>query len=566
MLCSMHLTHPFVRIHRAGALALVALVSVALPGGASVTLDRDALSRSLAASPLTEEQKVLHVLNRLGYGPRPGDVEKVRALGLAEYIARQLDPERIDDSALSARLERLATTRMSSRELGEIYSRAVAARKKRARENPDAAAKPKPDPAMRSDMEGQRKIGLELGQAKILGATYSERQLKEVMADFWFNHFNVFMGKGADRVLTTEYDRDVIRANALGTFPDLLAATAKSPAMLFYLDNWMSVDPNAKLPERGNLRRARGKGKAPVAAAAPPKAGKRARGLNENYARELMELHTLGVDGGYTQKDVTEVARCFTGWSLRNPRGGGGFQFVPFLHDNGEKTVLGKKIPAGGGMRDGEMVLEMLANHPSTARFISTKLCRRFVSDDPPQALVARCADTYLKSKGDIRQVLAAIFTSREFYSQSAYRAKIKKPFELVVSALRATGAETVAPPVMIAALRSMGEMPFGCQPPTGYPDTADAWVNTGALLERMNFATRLAAGEIPGTRTRVTELAPAAGSTGQIVSGLSRALLREAPSKDFVSNVERQVSNDDDQKAVRIAGLILGSPEFQRR
>jgi len=547
-------------------MALVALVSVALPGGASVTLDRDALSRSLAASPLTEEQKVLHVLNRLGYGPRPGDVERVRSMGVAEYIARQLDPERIDDSAASARLEKLATTRMSSRELGEIYSRAVEARKKRARQDPDAAAKPKLDPAMRSDMEGQRKIGLELAQAKILGATYSERQLKEVMADFWFNHFNVFMGKGADRVLTTEYDRDVIRANALGTFPELLAATAKSPAMLFYLDNWMSIDPNAKFPERGNLRRARAKGKTPAGSAVPAKAGKRARGLNENYARELMELHTLGVDGGYTQKDVTEVARCFTGWSLRNPRGGGGFQFVPFLHDNGEKTVLGRKIPAGGGMRDGEIVLEMLANHPSTARFLATKLCRRFVSDDPPAALVARCAETYLKSKGDVRQVLAAIFTSREFYSQAAYRAKIKKPFELVVSALRATGADTIAPPVMIAALRSMGEMPFGCQPPTGYPDTSEAWVNTGALLERMNFATRLAAGEIPGTRTRLAELAPAAGSTGEMVSGLARALLRDAPSKDFVSGIERQVSSGDDQKTVRIAGLILGSPEFQRR
>ncbi|PYV18141.1 MAG: DUF1800 domain-containing protein [Acidobacteria bacterium] len=549
-------------IHAAAVLGAIAL---ALPGSASVSLDRDALSKSLSASPLTEEQKVVHVLDRLGYGPRPGDVEKVRALGLAEYIARQLEPERIDDSAASARLERLETTRMSSRELGEIFSRAQAARKKRARQNPEGEAKrPPPDPALRMEMAGQRKIGLELAQAKLLAATYSERQLKEVMADFWFNHFNIFIGKGADRVLTTEYDRDVIRPNALGNFSDLLVATAKSPAMLFYLDNWLSVDPNAKPPERNARGRFRGRMKVAQQVAKP---GKKARGLNENYARELMELHTLGVDGGYTQKDVTEVARCFTGWTLRNPRQGGGFQFVSFLHDNGSKTVLGRKVPAGGGMRDGEIVLELLAKHPSTARFVSTKLCRRFVSDNPPESLVARSAEIFLKTRGDIRQVLAAIFTSREFYSPEAYRAKIKKPFQLVVSALRATGAETIAPPVMIAALRAMGEMPYGCQPPTGYPDTADAWVNTGALLERMNFATRLAAGDLPGTRTRLAELAPAEAPTAEIVSKLARELLREPPSQELARDIEKQVAvgSEGGEKVTRIAALILGSPEFQR-
>jgi uncharacterized protein (DUF1800 family) len=542
-------------------------------------LNREDLNRSLAASPLTEEQKVLHVLNRLAFGPRPGDIEKVKFVGLEAYIARQLNPGGIDDSALEKRLEPLETTRMDSRELAQAFPRPGLARKRNSgkknnengselEEGASGTEQREMDPAARKAMQGMRKVAVELSQAKILRAVYSERQLQEVMTDFWFNHFNVFIGKGADRILTTDYERDVIRPKALGKFHDLLLATAKSPAMLFYLDNWMSADPNAKVQEgmqRGRFRRARSAPGDDAASQAPARA-KRPRGLNENYARELLELHTLGVDGGYRQKDVIEVARCFTGWTLRNPRQGGGFQFVNFLHDNGEKIVLGKKVPAGEGMKDGLTVLEMVSNHPSTAHFISTKLCRRFVSDHPPESLVKRCADTFLKTDGDIREVLATIFSAPEFYSEEAYRAKTKKPFELVSSALRATGAEMMVPPPRILfSLRTMGEMLYGCQPPTGYPDAAEAWINTGALLERVNFATALASGRLPGVRVSLDEQ--------QNVPSLARALLYDIPGEEFVSNLQRELEKAAPDKALgsrqrvtMAASLILGSPEFQKR
>ncbi len=425
------------------------------------------LARVLASSSLTPEQQIEQVLNRLCFGPRPGDVERVKSMGIATFISRQLNPESIEDAGLTGRLTGLRTTSMNAGELADA--------ERAERTAAQADGKPsKPAPGI-----VQREV-LELQQAKLLRAVYSDRQLLEVMTDFWFNHFNVFIGKGADRILVGDYERNVIRPHALGKFRDLLSATATSPAMLFYLDNWLSVDPNIDWAKRQPNR---------------PR-----RGLNENYARELMELHTLGVDGGYTQKDVTEVARCFTGWTIRNPGQGGGFVYVDSLHDNGEKVVLGARIPAGGGIRDGLSVVDLLANHPSTAHFISYELCRKFVSDQPPRSLVRRCAATFRKSDGDIRQVLETIFSSPEFYSPEAYRAKIKTPFELVASALRATAAETMAPPVLFGMLRNMGELLYGCQPPTGYPDTAEAWISTDSLLARMNFASLLASGRIPQT------------------------------------------------------------------
>ncbi len=551
--------------------------------GDAAVLNKEDLFRSLTSSPLTDEQKILHVLNRLAFGHRPGDVHRVKAIGVAAYISRQLNPESIDDSAVEERLKPLETVRMTSRDLAEKFPPPGQARRRQPpnrsieeKKEGAAAERQEIDPEARKAMEGMRKVAMELSQAKILRATYSERQLLEVMTDFWFNHFNVFIGKGADRILTTEYEREVIRPNALGNFHALLAATAKSPAMLFYLDNWMSVDPNAKPPEflmQARFRRMRSALGEEAAKQALARA-KAPRGLNENYARELMELHTLGVDGRYTQKDVSEVARCFTGWTLRNPRQGGGFQFVSFLHDNGEKTVLGVKIPAGGGIKDGEMVLEVLSNDPSTARFVSTKLCRRFVSDIPPESLVKRCADTFLKTKGDIRQVLSTIFTSPEFYSKEAYRAKTKKPFELVVSALRATGVEmSVPPPRLFLSLRTMGEMLYGCQPPTGFADTADAWINTGALLERMNFATALASGKIPGLRIGIEKPEYSDARIADLVPKFAQAILCDVPAKDFVKTVQRQVEMahsegnlDSRQRVSTIAALIIGSPEFQRR
>src|SRR5256884_2841555 len=369
----------------------------------------------------------------------------------------------------------------------------------------------------------------ELQMSRIIRAVYSERQLQEVMVDFWTNHFNVYAAKGADRWLLTSYDRDTIRPHTLGKFYDLLLADAKSPAMLFYLDNFQSVSPNAQLPQqRPGARRG------PLASLRMsnnpqdqrPQQQQQRRGINENYARELMELHTLGVDGGYTQKDVQEVARCFTGWTIIAPRGAGAaaqgvmngpmadmrtragtFIFRPAVHDNGEKMVLGHKIPAGGGEKDGLMVLDILAHHPATAKFIATKLVRHFVSDDPPPALVERVAQTFLKTDGDIREVLKVIFFSPEFNSADAYRAKVKRPFELAISTVRTLGADTNGGPQMHQWIARMGQPLYGFQTPNGYSDVAENWVNTGALLERMNFALALVSNRIPGTRVDLSRL-----------------------------------------------------------
>lgn len=333
-------------------------------------------------------------------------------------------------------------------------------------------------------MQGPRYVILELQQARLLRAVYSQRQLYEVMVDFWTNHFNVFAAKGADRWLVTSYDRDTIRPHALGRFQELLLATAQSPAMLFYLDNWMSVSPDAP------VRQLTTNGK-PTAR----------RGINENYARELLELHTLGVDGGYTQKDVEEVARCFTGWTIRRPRGEAEFRFEPRMHDRGEKVVLGTKIPAGGGMEDGVKVIDLLARHSSTARFIATKLVRRFVSDDPPASLVAKAMEAFRQSDGDLKAVVRAIVSAPDFYAPQVLGAKVKKPLEFVASALRAMGAETDASPPLLRYLARMGEPLFLAQPPTGYPDVGPSWISPDTLLTRMNFAFDLTSNRIPGTR-----------------------------------------------------------------
>jgi uncharacterized protein (DUF1800 family) len=331
----------------------------------------------------------------------------------------------------------------------------------------------------------------QLAEERLIRAAYSERQLEEVLVDFWFNHFNVFAGKGRTAVYLPEYERDAIRPHVFGRFRDLLEATAKSPAMLFYLDNWMSVDPEAA-DRRVNAN------------------GKR-RGLNENYARELLELHTLGVDGGYTQKDVNEIARALTGWTMSPPSrqnstrfGGPGlpgranpgdeaFHFAPMFHDRGTKVVLGHTITSGGGIEDGERVLDIVASHPSTARFIATKLARRFVSDNPPASLVTRAAARFRETDGNLREVVRAIVTSPEFFAANARQAKVKTPLEFVVSAVRATGTEMTGARPLLNALRDLGMPLYGCQPPTGYDDTAETWISSGALVTRINVAQQIA-------------------------------------------------------------------------
>jgi uncharacterized protein (DUF1800 family) len=625
------------------------------------TAESSKVLKGLPAEELTEDEAILQALNRLGFGPRPGDLEVVKEMGLQKWIDRQLRPDSIDDAALDARLERFPTLKMSSAKLLEEFPEPqVAARREgitveeyrkeqqehmRAVMQPSMQGETQSDPlsephggtqgSAQSDLQmadamhmpnfdgmdndlspnpgkekGQggfgnqmfnyekirlpQRIVAELSMAKMTRALYSERQLQEMMVDFWYNHFNVFAAKGADRWLITEYERDAIRPHAMGKFRDLLGATAKSPAMLFFLDNWLSADPVAwkKLQqEQQEWRQMRGgpfgRRRFPQGAPAPnvnpndPAANakqKQERGLNENYGRELMELHTLGVDGGYTQDDVINVAKAFTGWSIRQPRRDPEFFFEERLHDNSVKMVLGHKIHEGG-MKDGEEVLDILACDPHTARRISFELAQRFVSDNPPDALVDRMAQTFLKSDGDIREVLHRMIYSPEFWSKEAYRGKIKTPFELVASATRAVGAEVGIPLMLVQWTTRIGQPLYQCEPPTGYSDKADAWVNTGALLSRMNFSLALTSNGLRGAQVNIDSLFGSDASANPHAT-LDRAIhlfLGGPVSQQTRDTLERQLDDpqilqaslDDPVKQVNaamIAGLVLGSPEFQRR
>ncbi len=643
-------------------LVVAATLSIGLP----TVVDADDSRQSLRR--VSDEQRILHVLNRLGFGARPGDVERVKAIGLENYINQQLSPEKITDDVVTAKIKNLATLQMTTTELyekfprpgqllrqlerrGELPADLAAARENRVMPNAqvtteEMAAKASDQTATSRDnreyrqalREYYRENGLgqpqrilaELQASRILRAVYSERQLQEVMVDFWSNHFNVFSGKGADRWLLTSYDRDTIRPNAMGKFSDLLVATAQSPAMLFYLDNFQSVSPNASINRQQNRRRrlfnmpnvgrtSREDGMNRDRSKRPQQAQRMRRGINENYARELMELHTLGVDGGYSQKDVQEVARCFTGWTIFAPRGGGAaaaavlgesvrtdagkFFFNPRAHDDGEKIVLGHKIPAGGGFKDGLMVLDILARHPSTARSIATRLVRHFVSDDAPAGLVNQVAATFTKSKGDIRETLRAIFFSPEFYSQASYRGKVKRPFELTISAIRALGGETNGGPQLHQWIARMGEPLYGYQTPNGYSDTAESWVNTGGLLERMNFGLVLASNRIPGTRVDLKRFSNQTEVSKEVIDRIADAIIGHEMSPAMKNTLlkqfnagplvissepnastmnqedvaegprgrrkERQVARLDaniSDPVTKVVGLILGSPDFQRQ
>jgi len=480
------------------------------PGAAG---NRESQSRSRFPAPGSriaheDDEAILHALNRLTYGPRPGDVERVKAMGLQKWIETQLTPARIDNAALEARLTRLETLTLDPETIQREFSGpAMVERRRRQLENPRAAegtdssdqmpigVRREPSDVDRKD----RQVIADIEEAKLLRAVYSERQLEEVLVDFWFNHFNVFAGKGATRNYVSEYEREAIRPYVLGRFRDMLGATAKSPAMLFYLDNWLSSAaadgrPGPQMAQRAQINRP------------GPQTAQRAQinrlsqGINENYGRELLELHTLGVDGGYTQDDIVNVARAFTGWTMQ-PRQGSGFIFDARRHDRGEKKVLGQTIKAGGGVEDGERVLDIVAAHPSTARHIAMKLAVRFVSDTPPAALVDRAAARFTATRGDLREVVKLIITSPEFLAADAHRAKVKTPLEFVASALRATGAEVRTALPLARTLRDMGMPLYFCQPPTGYDETAATWVSAGALVSRMNFAVELSKNEVRGVR-----------------------------------------------------------------
>jgi uncharacterized protein (DUF1800 family) len=566
------------------------------------------------------DQAILHLLNRITFGPGPGDVERVRARGLKAFLNEQLHPELIQDLEVEAKLASLPTLSMTAAELVENFPAPKPAQQLKRQ----AATKPPADPAVPARrvvepgaapqrqmdppgpdaprLEGPQEVLFELGREELWRAVYSRRQLQEEMVQFWMNHFNIFAGKGADRWLLTSFEREVVRPHTLDKFENLLIATAESPAMLFYLDNWMSATPNpANHPGRGEpapnsggsqvLREPHGRlGQSGIGEPGPaegvppgkqpqtqPRAGNvprpnLRRGLNENYARELMELHTLGVDGGYTQQDVIEVARCFTGWTIDRPRQGGGFTFNPRMHDFGPKVVLGHKIEAGRGIEDGLEVLHLLAQHPSTAHFISLELCRRFVADDPPASVVDRAGKTFLKTNGDIRAVLKTILTSREFYSQSAYRAKVKSPLELVASSLRALGGDTDAGAPLMMALARMGLPMFQYQAPSGYPDRADSWINSNALLARMNFATLLASNHFRGTHVDPGRFVQEGAFPEVVVDELARGLLAEPVSRQTKGAILQQISAPattnaaTQQEVAKMTALLLASPEFQRR
>lgn len=509
-------------------LSVAALVGACAPHGArarDTTTARLPSSSEIAAREQTADQQVHHVLNRLSFGARPGDVDAVRAIGVDRWVAQQLDPERIPDVPTDSFLTQFRTLGKSGEQLLADYPPPGAQLAKLAKSGGMLTAA---DSAKLKE-QGRQSYSFvgEISTMRVARAVSSERQLQEVMVDFWENHFNVFAGKDRTRYFLAEYDANTIRPNVLGKFRDLLGAVAKSPAMLYYLDNWQSVADSGRTTLTAARRAAAARtgavaarraavvkgglgtagvgagatGTAVMRAQAIAKLAVRRRGLNENYARELMELHTLGVDGGYTQHDVTELARVLTGWTLSKGANGGEFMFRAEVHDADAKTIFGKHFPAGGGQEEGEAVLDMLAHSPNTARFIATKLVRRFVSDTPPTALVNRATATFRRTDGDIREVVRTIVTSPEFFAAAAYHAKVKSPFELVTSTLRAMNAPPDSSPRAVQLVSRLGAPIFGHLAPNGYPETGDAWMNTGAILNRINFGLAAAAGRVPGIK-----------------------------------------------------------------
>lgn len=635
------------------------------------------------AKALTEDQKILHVLNRLGFGARPADVEKVKSIGLQKYIDQQLNAATIEDAVAETKVKNLEVFNMSTAEVFAKYPNPGALLRqleggRAAQANAQNAKRaPMPDPSQEQQMsdaeqrERRQKIQElyreydlrpanqllpQIVSNRVLRAVYSERQLQEVMVDFWQNHFNVFAGKAAVRWYIPSYERDVLRKNALGNFKDLVVGTAQHPAMLFFLDNFESVAPNAQTnnARNGRLQQAMRNGQLTprmreqikqrqgltddqldqrIKQAQQGGQNRQRRGINENYARELMELHTLGVDGGYTQKDIVEVARAFTGWTIADPRGyrraaaatiqgneeqrigrlqrqagipddteSGEFYFNDRWHDKDAKTVLGQKV-SEVGVKDGLKVIDILVKHPSTAKFIAKKLAMKFVSDNPSEALVGRVAEAFSKSNGDIKVTLRALFTDKEFFAPENYRSKIKTPFELAVSSIRALGGNTNAGPAMLAMLNKLGEVPYGYQAPTGYPDTAEDWVNTGALLERLNYAVAIASNRIPGTKVdlksydakdkeKILDRAIAEILDGEISSATRASLVKqmaqplpEVKAGNEIDDNAEEVPNmrgagqganrgrqarlmepSGNPEVFKVVSLVLGTPEFQRQ
>jgi len=602
-----------------------------IPAAAKPKVPKPANDSKLFQKKLSKDDQVLHALDRLTFGPRPGDVARVKKIGLQKWIFQQLHPDRMPENpVLEAQLQVLESLRMTPLEALQHYPgpqmiRAIANGKQPMPEDlllrasierlitrykvrqaqaaglaaPTANANAELEPIrtldevltpaeveiargnnadkkrellesmqpdrvedmliamnqkQRTQLFGaapspvrreifllngpQQVVAYDLLDSKMLRAIESTHQFAEELDDFWFNHFNVFYEKGADRFLIPQYEREAIRPHVLGQFRDLLEATAKSPAMLFFLDNFESVRPDI---DANDTKR------------------KVKRGLNENYGRELMELHTLGVNGGYTQKDVTEVARCFTGWGIQEPRKGGGFFFNDKLHDKGEKIVLGHVIAAGGGIEDGEQVLDILARHPSTAQFISKELAQRFVADNPPEALVHKMAQTFLATNGSIREVMKTMLNSKEFWSEGAYRVKVKTPFEMVASSARALDANVIDGWALANQVGTLGEPLYRKLEPTGYSNLSSEWVNSAALLGRMNFALQLAQNHVESVKVDVSRF-------GDDPSAVAKILMFRAMSPQTRAAIEKALQDNKQKNPAMVAALVIGSPDFQKR
>src|SRR5437667_7213738 len=506
------------------------------------------------ATALTPRDSAFHALNRLAYGPRLGEVPRVAAEGVMRWIDRQLSVDGIDDHGLAERERQFQVLEYDRGDLAAMYTAAQRERRERKlAAAPDTMADK--DAASPIAQRGRRLAG-EFADLAVVRAALSERQLYEIMVDFWTNHFNVYFAKGADRFLTPDYIEHTIRPRAMGKFADLLIATAKSPAMLFYLDNWESVAPGTSPPFPRSARRRGGQGVRPM-----PK------GINENYARELLELHTLGVDGGYTQQDVIDVARIFTGWSIERPQQGGDFEFHEWAHDRGDKQVLGVRFEGGHNMDEGIRLLKLLASDPATMHHVSRTLCQRFVSDDPPDGCVDDAVAAWKRSSGDMRDVLRAIFHGPDFWAAANVRAKVKTPLEFEVSTARAAAAEPDTTPRLAQVRAGLGEPLYLHAAPDGYPEREAAWVNSGALLDRMNAAVALAAGKLQGV-TVVLDSLVATGDADQLIDAVNEKILGGTMSENTKQVLRRQLADISDPTQARAlaVGLAIGGPEFQRQ
>lgn len=467
-----------------------------------------------------DQGQALHLLNRITYGPNSYAIAQVQQMGLSAYIEQQLHPEHLQDSKeLQQALAQLTVLNQTLPQLTEEYTRAN-----------EKGERPTPE-EKKAERNQQKIIGDEMREARLLRAIYSQTQLQELMVDFWFNHFNIFQDKEAVRVLMGTYERDAIRPYAMGKFRDLVDATAHHPAMLFYLDNWLNTDPNSKV--------ARG----------------RFTGLNENYAREIMELHTMGVNGGYTQQDVTTLARILTGWGLGYGKGETKaeklslFSFDPRRHDFGDKVLLGHTI-RGSGEQEVEEAIDIIVNHPATAHHISYEIAQYFVADKPPESLVGAMAATFTKTGGDIRAVLSTMLYSKEFWSLENVQNKFKPPLRYVVSSIRLSGVQPTDFDKVHNAIKSMGEPLYQYLTPDGYSATNERWLNSDALLKRIDFAKQVAGGKFGQGDTTTRGVDPVT---------MTNSMLTVFDNQFSVNSHTAVDSADSKLKPV----LILSSPEF---